>query len=312
MFVVQCTNDKIWNQVELIQFLNANQNKSIVLTINPEAISLHNLKLYDLLDCFEFSKVTIVTQNLLEQHDVYNIIPRWNNPFLSEIVPNVQDKWHWTQQKRFLTLYGRPTANRLGIASHLFENYRDSSHLHFSACVDSDSLRFYELDKLLEYDMNSIKNVSNMLPYMPLTQGSIQGYDPRCYHFDDSLTYLYKDILIDIVSESHVLGTTFFPTEKTTRPMWCKKPFVVFGSCNYLEYLRQLGFKTFYEFWNEDYDGYEAADRLKMTYQLIDQLASASIAELNSMYQHMQPILEHNYSLLVNQTYNKNIKLICN
>jgi hypothetical protein len=310
MFIVQCTNDKIWNQVELVRFLNANQHKSITLTINPEAICLHNLKLYDLLDCFEFSKVTIVTRNLLEQHDVYDIVPRWSNPFLSEIVTNVQSTWHWTQQKRFLTLYGRPTANRLGIASHLFAHHRDTSHLHFSSCTDDDSLRFYELDKLLEYDIDSIKNVAKMLPNMPLTQLT-QGYDPKRYNFKDSLTDLYKDILIDIVSESHVLGTTFFPTEKTTRPMWCKKPFVIFGSCNYLEYLRQLGFKTFNEFWDEDYDGYEAADRLKKIYQLIDQLASISIQELNSLYQHMQPILEHNYSLLINQTYNKNIKLIC-
>lgn len=310
MFTVQCTNDKIWNQVELIQFLNDNQHKSIVLTVNPEAICLHNLKLYDLLDCFEFSKVTIVTQNLLEQHDRYDIIPVWNNPFLSEIVTNVEHTWQWTQQKRFLILYGRPTANRLGIASHLFANHRNTSYLHFSSCTDNNSLKFYEFDKLLEYDINSIENLAKMLPSMPLTH-TTQGYDPKRYNFNDSLTDLYSDILIDIVSESHVMGTTFFPTEKTTRPMWCKKPFVIFGSCNYLEYLRQLGFQTFNEFWDEDYDGYEAADRLKKIYQLIDDLASISMTELNSLYQHMQPVLEHNYSLLINQAYNKNIRLIC-
>jgi hypothetical protein len=126
------------------------------------------------------------------------------------------------------------------------------------------------------------------------------------YDFSDPLTNFYQDILIDIVVESHVAGDTFYPTEKTVRPMWLKKPFIVFASKDYLEYLRQLGFKTFYNYWSEDYDGYEGRDRYVKILELIASLAKKSSAELEEMYQDMQLILEHNYNLLLTQSYNIN------
>jgi len=116
--------------------------------------------------------------------------------------------------------------------------------------------------------------------------------------------------LVDIVVESHVAGKTFFPTEKTIRPMLLKKPFIIFGSANYLDYLRQMGFRTFADFWDEDYDGYEAADRLLKIQSLINLLASKSINELEKMYWDMQYTLDHNYNLLMTQSYHKQIKEI--
>jgi hypothetical protein len=107
-----------------------------------------------------------------------------------------------------------------------------------------------------------------------------------------------------------VLGNTFYPTEKTTRPIWLKKPFIIFGSKNYLDYLHQLGFKTFYEFWSEDYDGYEGRDRYVKILQLIDNLAKKSTVELTQIYQDMQSILDYNYNLLMTQSYNTNISYI--
>jgi hypothetical protein len=50
----------------------------------------------------------------------------------------------------------------------------------------------------------------------------------------------------------------------------CHRPFIVMGSKNFLIYLRQMGFKTFYEFWNEDYDGYEGKEKYLQILKLID------------------------------------------
>ena len=79
---------------------------------------------------------------------------------------------------------------------------------------------------------------------------------------------------------------------------------------NYLDYLRQMGFRTFADFWDEDYDGYEAADRLLKIQSLINLLASKSINELEKMYWDMQYTLDHNYNLLMTQSYHKQIKEI--
>jgi hypothetical protein len=134
---------------------------------------------------------------------------------------------------------------------------------------------------------------------------SYHGYD-----YADPLTEYYKDILVDIVVESHVAGDTFFPTEKTCRPMWLKKPFIIFASRNYLDYLHQMGFYTFCEFWDESYDGFEFGDRLVRILKLIDNLAQKTTEELEKMYLDMQFFLDHNYELLKNKNFSMEIKEI--
>jgi hypothetical protein len=113
-----------------------------------------------------------------------------------------------------------------------------------------------------------------------------------------------------VVGETFVQGTTFFPSEKTTRPMLLKKPFIAFASRDYLAYLRQMGFQTFHGFWDEDYDGFETRDRLLRMYQVIADIANRPVNELVDMYKQMQPILDHNYNLLMSQSYNTTITKI--
>lgn len=306
-FRVGATSDHIWNQVALIDFLSKNQKKHITIRMNPEAICLDNLGLYDLLDCFDFAQVDLYTENPLESHKTYNIIVKNRSPWLlkKEII---DEKLHcWNNKKIFFCLFGRPTASRLGIAAHLYSNYNTISHLHFSAKTTDGNLIQFELDKLLQYHITSIKPVGELINNLPLLLSSPDRYTAfNGYYYDDPLTDFYQDILIDIVVESHVAGNTFYPTEKTTRPMWLKKPFITFASKDYLCYLRQMGFRTFSDFWDEDYDGYQGRDRYLRILQLIDNLSNKSISELNDMYCSMQYTLDHNYNLLQTQSYDVN------
>jgi len=311
-YFVSCTNDQLWKIDEFLTFLKENQGQSIRLDINPEAISLKEIGFYKILDLFEFELVTIVTCNPFEAHDKYTIIHEEAHIFLTEEVVVDPSLHQWTQDKIFLTMYHRPTASRLGLAGHLFANHKDISHIHFSAGNSVDELEFYEMTKLLNYDLTATINASKMIPNMPLEIASSQYYSKFGWmsNFDNDLRQYYQQILIDIIGETHVLGNTFFPTEKTTRPMWLKKPFIVFASRNYLDYLHQMGFKTFNDFWSEEYDGYEGSERFIKTLQLIDNLANKSLTELAEMYYNMQHILDHNYNLLLTQSYSTNITYI--
>lgn len=307
MFKVGCTSDKIWNINDLVGFLVANQNSSVELDINPEAICLTNLGLYELLDKFEFTSVVIHTWNPLEQHSKYSIKYKGANFWFrrtNAIDPVLHD---WDLSKRFLCFYHRPTAPRLALAAHLWNNHNNSSLIHFSSTDTVD----FELDKLLQWDIQSVVAAGKMLPHLPLLQGSTNGYTKfDGYYYTDKLTDLYRSVLVDVVVESHVAGKTFFPTEKTVRPILLKKPFVVFGSRDYLAYLRQMGFRTFGDFWDEDYDGYEAADRLLKIKVLLNNLASMPINKLEAMYWDMKYTLDHNYNLLMSKQYNNQIKEI--
>jgi hypothetical protein len=307
MFTVSCTSDKIWNLLDLVEFLVDHQNCSIELDIVPEAICLTNLGLYKLLDKFNFSQVIINTWNPLEKHHTYKIQYKGEN-FWFRQTAKIDTKLHsWNLKKKFLCFYHRPTAGRLGLASYLFHNHAVDTLIHFSA----DDIVEFELDKLLEWDINTIKFAANLVPQLPLLLGSTDQYTKfNGYNYYDPLTNLYCDILVDVVVESHVLGNTFFPTEKTIRPILLKKPFIVFGSKNYLEHLRQMGFRTFADFWDEDYDGYDSGDRMKKIQSLLGHLAKKSCQELETMYWDMQYTLDHNYNLLMTQKYNTLIEKI--
>ena len=314
-FIITGTNDKLWNFQELTTYLASNQHRRISLKINPEAISLEILGVYQLLDNFEFEQVDIHTENQLESHDKYNIIVNPNNRWLSH-QPVIPLELHtWTGDKTFLTFFHRPTASRLGLGSYLFNHYQDQSTIHFSYNTSIDRLQLYEFDKLALLRMESIGEVAAMLPHMPILayeQNDVTVIENRGwydYSIDVGIT-IYQHIFVDIISETHVAGKTFYPTEKTARPMWLKKPFIMFASNDYLCYLRQMGFKTFNDFWSEDYDGYEGKDRYIKILSLIDDLSKQPKKKLEEMYWDMQYVLDHNYTLLNTQSYNKNITLL--
>jgi hypothetical protein len=68
-----------------------------------------------------------------------------------------------------------------------------------------------------------------------------------------------------------------------------------------------MGFRTFADFWDEGYDGYAGKDRYNKILQLMHKLSQMSVSQLESMYWDMQYTLDHNYNLLVSQTYNQTV-----
>jgi hypothetical protein len=310
-YVLSLANDKIWKIDELIKFLVQNQGKDIELEVNPEAHCLHSCGLYNILEKFQFNRVIIKTYNALETHPEYQIQYRDVSAFINDIGRyDLHASGKWNGQKIFGAFYGRPTANRLGIASYLHSKYNDDSEIRLATGVESaDSRMMFELDKLFEYEANGMARVGHMISTFDFVGVE---YTPMGHLFTYStpLNNLYENILIDVISEPNIKGTTFFPTEKLVRPVLLKNPFIAMASKNYLVYLRQMGFHTFNEFWDEDYDGYEGADRYLKILSLIDRLAAKSRNELWDIYNSMQYQIEHNYNLIVNKLYTKKITLI--
>jgi hypothetical protein len=303
-FRIGATSDRFWNLTEFVHFLAQHQGQAIELGLDPEAICLDSLGVYQLLDAFDFESVRIVTHNPLAAHNRYSIEKLRADIWFS-MKPLLSPDLHtWNKQKIFYALFGRPTAARLGLAGYLFSYHAQLTHLHFSTPTNTDNLVQFELDKLLEFRIASVVEAATIIGQLPILLSSADLYTANHgYYYHDPLTQHYRDILVDVVVESHVKGRTFFPTEKTARPMWLKKPFIMFASRDYLDYLHQMGFKTFCSYWSEDYDGYEGRERFLRIINLIDHIAQLPQQELVDMYLDMQPILEHNYQLLLNQRY---------
>lgn len=297
----------IWNKIELLQFLISNQNNHISIDTNEEGCCAYSIGLYKLLDLFEFKSVTINTNNILEHHKKYNITGSKFFKFFN-IGNNSYKEYHaWNGNAVFGAFYNRPIWHRLGLAAELYEhktllNFRANPH-------NEDNRALFELQKLFEVSPESAKKLLNLANNFPKQLESSDGYTvgATTQQHTDQLCQFYPNIFIDIVAETFVNGRTFFVTEKTVRPMLLKKPFIIMGSKNFMIYLRQMGFKTFYEYWDEDYDGFEGKNRYLKILDIIDMLAKKTPNELEEMYKSMQNILDHNYNLLVNQIYSKNI-----
>lgn len=140
------------------------------------------------------------------------------------------------------------------------------------------------------------KYLKNMFPTGVIFDHKKQKYGDN----KDRLKTIYNDIFCDIVTESRFAQPTANFSEKVYRPMYYKKPFIMVGPPHTLQYMKEFGFKTFDEFWDESYDIMEDHEsRLFAIFELIDKIHQMSIGELKTLYNKMLPILLHNQEVLL-------------
>jgi len=112
----------------------------------------------------------------------------------------------------------------------------------------------------------------------------------------------YKNIAIDLVSETcyHYPGP--YLSEKTLRPILHKRMFILVAPPGTLSLLKQTGYQTFSPFINEEYDEiHDPWDRMIAIVDEVERLCNIPIDQIKqAMYQH-QEILEHNYNHLITQ-----------
>jgi len=115
-------------------------------------------------------------------------------------------------------------------------------------------------------------------------------------------TYSAKISVPDAVNSAvHIVAETLFDTskiyltEKVFKPMVMSQPFILFAPPGSLQYLRDYGFQTFNDCWDESYDQEtDATKRMKLLLDLIDHLAGLSESEFQHIYKKSLPIIEHN------------------
>lgn len=129
--------------------------------------------------------------------------------------------------------------------------------------------------------------------YFTITTESSECYTLSDYHRDKDINNYMK-----------AFHEELFLTEKIFRPMIYWQPQFVQCSVGTLDYLKQLGFKTFSNFWNEDYDNEpDGKQRTKMLVAEAKRISEKSLEELHEMYLDMIPLLDYNRDLLLNFDY---------
>lgn len=311
-FFLNLNQDSFWNYDEFIKFLVEHQGTPITVDTREEGICCCASGIYQLLETFNYTDVTIITTNPIEFHPTYKII-KLPNQWMNNTSAVPQEFHTWNQSKIFGCFYNRPSWYRIGLGAFLYAHHRGRSLINFRADPHKiDQHDRFDLNNLLINSPDSIIDFVELLPNLPLiiNQQETFAVGKSADVYENQLKEFYQDFFIELVAETWTDGQTFFPTEKTTRPINFKKPFIVYGSQDYLCYIRQMGFKTFYEFWNEDYDGFSGVNRYVKILELIDSLSKKSMQELESMYHAMGEILDHNYRLLIERKFTTQITKI--
>jgi hypothetical protein len=113
-----------------------------------------------------------------------------------------------------------------------------------------------------------------------------------------------KNSAIHLVAETLFDTDKIYLTEKVFKPMVMSQPFILFAPPGSLQYLRDYGFQTFSNCWDESYDQEtDSKKRMISIFSLINSLASKSDDEFFKIYQECLPIIEHNRARFYSQDF---------
>ena len=158
---------------------------------------------------------------------------------------------------------------------------------------------YFDVDQVKEPWIDRDQQASFLAWIRSCPVPSITGHSIRDQYFGDhntnrDLVTYYDHFHIELVCETYCLGDTFFPTEKTIRPLSQGKPMVIYGPKNFLERLRKLGFQTWDDVWDESYDELEGAERWRSMQDVLGQIVN------NQLWKHrlIRPKSELNKAVL--------------
>lgn len=141
-----------------------------------------------------------------------------------------------------------------------------------------------KLDKISKYSYNNMRKVSYM--------GDVL--------LESEWNSCFCNIIFDTYFQYDKDPYHHF-NEKIAKPMLSNMPFIIYGVPHQLKILKELGFKTFHEYWDESYDDIiNTDDRFNKLNDLVMDISRKSKSEIKNMYDDMQEILNHNNKLIKN------------
>ena len=301
----------------VVDIIRAIKNNVIPLrlSVGGEGPCLENIGFYKLLDqIFEkfpypTESVIIETANLIEEHPTYQIIRKHQSYEYDAIkkhtvtVGNTEKKFD-SNFKHFGHFIGHGNQYRLQLGSYLYSNHKNQTLQTYHCQVTEEYHRPHiGLEDMMfcRASPQEIDWAVHLLKNTPLSIDAIDSY-PILVPANLNITKVYPTFFVEIVCQTYFSGKVFYVDEKIWRPMLMKTPFMIQGSADTIKNLHKLGFKTFDQWWPEGYSLDPWDCQVPYIIDNIKSLSKLSIAELDTMYQEMLPVLNHNYNKLLELT----------
>jgi hypothetical protein len=114
---------------------------------------------------------------------------------------------------------------------------------------------------------------------------------------------IYREAFVDVCIESRYGQPTGNISEKVLQAIQFKTPFLMIAPPYTLQYMHELGYKTFGDFWDERYDLEEDhLVRAEKIIEITDYISGLTLEECHDMYLKMLPILDHNYKVMAERS----------
>lgn len=291
------SSESLINEIELLFLLYPyfQNQKSFIITSSGEGFSFLINGLYKFLDkvCdyFKFpkNKIYIETWNLLEKHNEYNIVIK-NEIFDCPYFKN-PNEIKYPLEKKVGVFLGRPDYLRLYFHQKLQHiSWRDKLIYTFHNNLFGNPWP-NGMEKIIVKGGN-YKFFEETTPCSDITDNVTLPIIPPQNIFN--LETVYQNIIFELVFET-LYQPGFFITEKTLRPIFYGKPFIVVGSPNFEKNLEKLGFNLNFNFPFDIYKSHSIV-KLNMAFDIIDTWFLKT--DLDNWYQSIIPILEHNQNIL--------------
>ncbi len=307
---VRVTGDQWCNRTEVVDILSTLKDQELIeLDLGAEGVSLHSLGIAKtvLSSGIDPTRVTIINwPNSVESIPFNRALLHQASHFFWHHNLHLSNNNFANQTQNLFGLFvGRRTVSRCKILYDVFTQYRDVSCL---SLMNDRNPRPWEVNSFVEVEqLSDWVDHSSMPEFVAWWSappiGSIDGHSVNDQYqagnnTNQDLLKQYTKFDLEIVCESYCYGDAFFPTEKTVRPIAAGKPFVTFGPVHFLKRLRDMGFRTFGDFWDESYDQFEGVDRWQRMKAVLDYVYRQAQQD-REFFKQLNTITEYNQNWLL-------------
>ena len=316
MILLESRDKQIWNiEYKIIKIIEKaiSTTDPIIINLISEGPCLRSCNFYTMLDSivetFKIDKKRFIiqTSNVEEFHNEYNI--EITNNIWGEHCKKIQNNVDLKKLFSYTTgcFVGKPTWNRLVLLGWLDKFYSKQTLLscHYDNVSDGQKSAL-QLNEIMHNCPDEIDAAIDFLKTCPrkITTEEMEYKQKVDINYIISMISAlskssYHMIFSELVCETYYSGLTFFPTEKTFRPIMQLTPTITFGPRGFLSNMQRCGFKTFSNYWDESYDDLQDYERIQAIQSVLKKLFLLDHKELTDMYADMLPILIHNKNRLL-------------
>lgn len=308
---IQVSGDTWYNPQEFCAKLEKlPPNRYVLLDVNSEGPALVPFGIYDILSKYSHNYIFTKWSNPIESMPYGRVACSEVSHFFKLSHRYWVDLMTNLPAKHAIGLFvGRGTVARNYI---IYDAYHSWPGKFLLSKMHSQENVWYKKDNRISVDslelwadpaqQEKIKQwwATNPIPSLDNKTVSDQYHIPEVSSAECALSLMshYEKFNVELVCETYTIGDTFFPTEKTVRPIVGNKPFLVYGPRHFLRNLQNLGFKTFSSIWNEQYDEHEGPKRWQALKPIINMICNWDNETRSNVLVQCSKITAHNRNRL--------------